>query len=54
MTLLKIYRCFCDETRLRILHLLSLEPLVFVMSRNFYGFPKWLFPSTSLTCRQMD
>jgi len=27
MTLLKIYRCFCDETRLRILHLLSREPL---------------------------
>lgn len=27
MKLLAIYRCFCDETRLRILHLLSVKPL---------------------------
>jgi len=27
MKLLQIYRCFCDETRLRILHLLNQGPL---------------------------
>src|SRR5689334_17464374 len=27
MELLQIYRCFCDETRLRILHLLAQGPL---------------------------
>jgi ArsR family transcriptional regulator len=27
MELLQIYRCFCDETRLRILHLLTQGPL---------------------------
>ena len=27
MKLLQIYRCFCDETRLRILHLLTKGPL---------------------------
>jgi ArsR family transcriptional regulator len=27
MKLLQIYRCFCDETRLRILHLLQQGPL---------------------------
>jgi len=27
MKLLAIYRCLCDETRLRILHLLSVKPL---------------------------
>jgi len=27
MELLQIYRCFCDETRLRILHLLMQGPL---------------------------
>jgi ArsR family transcriptional regulator len=27
MKLLQIYRCFCDETRLRILHLLKQGPL---------------------------
>jgi len=27
MTLTQIYRCFCDEARLRILHLLSQGPL---------------------------
>ena len=27
MKLLQIYRCFCDETRLRILHLLTQGPL---------------------------
>ncbi len=27
MKLLQIYRCFCDETRLRILHLLTRGPL---------------------------
>jgi ArsR family transcriptional regulator len=27
MKLLQIYRCFCDETRLRILHLLMQGPL---------------------------
>src|ERR1700733_230693 len=27
MKLLQIYRCFCDETRLRILHLLAQGPL---------------------------
>src|SRR5581483_9929920 len=27
MKLLRIYRCFCDETRLRILHLLTHGPL---------------------------
>ena len=27
MKLLQIYRCFCDETRLRIIHLLAQGPL---------------------------
>lgn len=27
MKLIQIYECFCDETRLRILHLLSITPL---------------------------
>lgn len=27
MTLVQIYRCLCDETRLRILHLLTMGPL---------------------------
>jgi len=27
MNLVQIYRCFCDETRLRILHLLTQGPL---------------------------
>ena len=27
MKLIQIYRCFCDETRLRILHLLTRGPL---------------------------
>jgi len=25
--LIQVYKCFCDETRLRILHLLSISPL---------------------------
>jgi len=27
MRLIRIYQCFCDETRLRILHLLAIRPL---------------------------
>ena len=40
MKLLQIYRCFCDETRLRILHLLSQGPLCVCHFQSILGLPQ--------------
>ena len=37
MRLLQIYQCFCDETRLRILHLLSHGPLCVCHFQSLLG-----------------
>ena len=38
--LLAIYRCLCDETRLRILHLLSVRPLCVCHLQEVLGLPQ--------------
>jgi len=38
--LLAIYRCLCDETRLRILHLLSIRPLCVCHLQEVLGEPQ--------------
>jgi len=40
MKLLAIYRCLCDETRLRILHLLSVKPLCVCHLQEVLGEPQ--------------
>ena len=40
MKLLQIYRCFCDETRLRILHLLTQGPLCVCHFQNILQVPQ--------------
>jgi len=40
MRLLEIYRCFCDETRLRILNLLSQGPLCVCHFQAILGMPQ--------------
>ncbi|MDB6020302.1 MAG: aseR [Pedosphaera sp.] len=40
MKLLEIYRCLCDETRLRILHLLSQGPLCVCHFQTALGLPQ--------------
>jgi ArsR family transcriptional regulator len=40
MKLLAIYRCLCDETRLRILHLLSIKPLCVCHFQEVLGEPQ--------------
>ncbi len=40
MRLLQIYQCLCDETRLRILHLLTRGPLCVCHFQNILGVPQ--------------
>ena len=40
MELIKIYQCFCDRTRLRILHLLSKSPLCVCHFQDILGEPQ--------------
>jgi ArsR family transcriptional regulator len=40
MKLLQIYRCFCDETRLRILHLLAQGPLCVCQLQDVLKLPQ--------------
>jgi len=40
MRLLEIYKCLCDETRLRILHLLSQGPLCVCHFQSILGLPQ--------------
>jgi ArsR family transcriptional regulator len=40
MKLLRIYRCLCDETRLRILHLLTQGPLCVCHFQDILGLPQ--------------
>jgi len=40
MDLIKIYRCFCDRTRLRILHLLAQSPLCVCHFQDILGEPQ--------------
>jgi ArsR family transcriptional regulator len=40
MKLLEIYRCLCDETRLRILHLLAQGPLCVCHFQTLLGVPQ--------------
>ena len=40
MKLVAIYRCLCDETRLRILHLLSVRPLCVCHLQEILGEPQ--------------
>jgi ArsR family transcriptional regulator len=40
MKLLEIYRCFCDETRLRILHLLKQGPLCVCHFQDILNLPQ--------------
>ncbi len=40
MELLEIYRCLCDETRLRILHLLAQGPLCVCHFQSILGVPQ--------------
>jgi len=40
MKLLEIYRCLCDETRLRILHLLTKGPLCVCHFQSILGVPQ--------------
>ena len=40
MKLIEIYRCFCDETRLRILHLLAQGPLCVCHFQTILGMPQ--------------
>jgi ArsR family transcriptional regulator len=35
--LIQVYKCFCDETRLRILHLLSISPLCVCHLQHILG-----------------
>jgi ArsR family transcriptional regulator len=40
MDLVKIYQCFCDRTRLRILHLLAKSPLCVCHFQDILGEPQ--------------
>lgn len=40
MRLIEIYKCLCDETRLRILHLLSHQPLCVCHLQEILGAPQ--------------
>src|SRR6476659_1544736 len=40
MELLQIYQCFCDPTRLRILHLLTKDPLCVCHFQDILGEPQ--------------
>jgi ArsR family transcriptional regulator, arsenate/arsenite/antimonite-responsive transcriptional repressor len=40
MDLIEIYQCFCDRTRLRILHLLSRSPLCVCHFQDILGEPQ--------------
>jgi len=40
MDLIQIYRCFCDRTRLRILHLLTKSPLCVCHFQDIFGEPQ--------------
>lgn len=40
MKLIEIYRCLCDETRLRILHLLTRGPLCVCHFQNILSIPQ--------------
>ena len=40
MDLIKIYQCFCDRTRLRILHLLTKSPLCVCHFQDILGEPQ--------------
>jgi ArsR family transcriptional regulator len=40
MELIQIYQCFCDRTRLRILHLLTRSPLCVCHFQNILGEPQ--------------
>lgn len=40
MKLVQIFRCFCDETRLRILHLLAQGPLCVCHFQNILHLPQ--------------
>ena len=40
MELIQIYRCFCDRTRLRILHLLTKSPLCVCHFQDILGEPQ--------------
>ena len=40
MELIQIYRCFCDQTRLRILHLLAQMPLCVCHFQDVLGEPQ--------------
>lgn len=40
MNLLSVYQCFCDRTRLRILHLLAKSPLCVCHFQNILGEPQ--------------
>lgn len=40
MRLLEIYKCLCDETRLRILHLLTQSPLCVCHFQEILGLPQ--------------
>ena len=40
MDLIKIYQCFCDRTRLRILHLLTQSPLCVCHFQEILGEPQ--------------
>jgi ArsR family transcriptional regulator len=49
MKLLQIYRCFCDETRLRILHLLAQGPLCVCHFQDILRLPQ-VAVSKQLAC----
>jgi ArsR family transcriptional regulator len=49
MKLLQIYRCFCDETRLRILHLLKQGPLCVCHFQDILKLPQ-VAVSKQLAC----
>jgi ArsR family transcriptional regulator len=49
MKLLQIYRCFCDETRLRILHLLTKGPLCVCHFQDILQLPQ-VAVSKQLAC----
>src|SRR4051812_13457225 len=40
MNLVSVYRCFCDQTRLRILHLLANSPLCVCHFQEILGEPQ--------------
>src|SRR6266513_1672623 len=40
MDLIRIYQCFCDRTRLRILHLLTRSPLSVSLLQNILAEPQ--------------